>query len=62
MYEYYSEHTRFMRELMKRKPELVEEQQKGRAIWWDKPINQSEQNGFQEASVPQQGYVYQNKR
>ena len=61
MAEYYSEHTRFMRELMKRKPELIEDQRIGRAIWWDKPINFSEQNGFQEADVPQQGYVYQTK-
>jgi hypothetical protein len=62
MAEYYSEHTRFMRELMKRKPQLAEEQQKGRAIWWDKPVNASEQSGFQAASVAQQAYVYQTKR
>jgi len=34
MYE--SELTKFMREFLKRHPEEVESQRKGRAIWWDK--------------------------
>ena len=34
---YESEHTKFMREWMKAHPEEREEQQKGRALWWDKP-------------------------
>ena len=34
---YESEHTQFMREWMKNHPEELLEQQKGRALWWDKP-------------------------
>ena len=33
---YESDHTRFIRDLMDRNPKLAQEQQKGRAIWWDK--------------------------
>ena len=33
---YESEHTRFIREMKDRKPELEREQQESRAIWWDK--------------------------
>ena len=33
---YESEHTRFMRDLMEKKPQLETEQKKSRAIWWDK--------------------------
>ena len=32
---YESEHTRFMREYLKKHPEERESQQKGRAVWWD---------------------------
>jgi hypothetical protein len=34
---YESEHTKFMREWMEKHPEEKLEQQKGRALWWDKP-------------------------
>jgi hypothetical protein len=33
---YESEFTKFMRDLLKQRPQLVEEQRKGRAIWWEK--------------------------
>ena len=33
---YESEHTRFIREMKDRKPELEREQRQSRAIWWDK--------------------------
>ena len=33
---YESEHTRFMRELMEKRPDLPSKQREGRAIWWDK--------------------------
>ena len=36
---YESEFTKFMRELLQRKPQLVEDQKKGRAIWWEKKPN-----------------------
>ncbi len=34
---YKSDITRFLEELKARRPELEQEQQRGRAIWWDKP-------------------------
>ena len=33
---YVSDHTTFVRDLLAKKPALVDEQRKGRAIWWDK--------------------------
>ena len=33
---YVSEHTRFIRDLLEKKPQLEAEQRTGRAIWWDK--------------------------
>ena len=33
---YVSEHTQFIRDVIANKPEVVAEQKKGRAIWWDK--------------------------
>ena len=50
-----------MRALLKQKPQLIEEQQKGRAIWWDKTLDPQEQRGYQQARVAQAAYVYQNK-
>ena len=33
---YVSEHTKFITEVLAQKPQLVDEQKKGRAMWWDK--------------------------
>lgn len=58
MYE--SEHTRFMRELFAKKPELAAEQQRGRAIWWDRPAQSPEERRrAAEAQVRQKAYPYQ---
>ncbi len=38
MYE--SEHTIWMREWLKKHPEELEVQKTGRALWWDKPVEQ----------------------
>jgi hypothetical protein len=57
---YVSDHTRFMRELMERKPQLAQDQREGRAIWWDKtPQALAERRLMDEGRVPQQPYVYQ---
>ena len=37
---YESAHTQFMREMLEKNPEWVEDQRKGRAIWWDKKQEQ----------------------
>ena len=59
MYE--SDHTRFMRELFEKKPELALEQRKGRALWWDKELDGDEQKRNAESRVNQTPYVYQVK-
>jgi hypothetical protein len=56
---YVSDHTRFIRELQASKPALAQDQQTGRAIWWDKELDREELKRQQAARVPQQGYVYQ---
>jgi hypothetical protein len=58
---YESDHTKFMRELMQQKPQIAEEQRKGRALWWDRAIDPREQRAYAESRVQQQPYVYQNK-
>lgn len=56
MYE--SEHTKFIRELMEKNPQLAEGQQVARAIWWDKKQDIDERKRFKESEVPQKSYVY----
>ncbi len=59
---YVSEHTRFIRELLQDKPQLLEEQRKARARWWDKrPRELAEVDVMNEGRVPQPGYVYQSE-
>ena len=51
---YVSEHTTFIRQLLARDPRLVEDQKKGRAIWWDKePADLAERATMDEGRVPQ---------
>lgn len=57
-YYYESEHTKFMRDLLKERPDLLEKQKEARAIWWDKEVDREALKRFKEARVPQKGYVY----
>lgn len=60
MYE--SDFTRFLLELKQKRPNLEAEQKKGRALLWDKPPLDLDENRRDKASrVAQQAYVYQNK-
>jgi hypothetical protein len=59
MYE--SDHTRFMRELFQKKPDLAEKQRVARAIWWDRELDPDEQARFAQSKVQQGAYVYQTK-
>ena len=54
---YESEHTRFIRQMKERKPELEREQQQSRAIWWDKraPRISRPAKVMDEGRVPQAG-------
>jgi hypothetical protein len=57
---YESDHTRFIREMKERTRQLESEQQKSRAIWWDKrPHDLAERRERDEGRIPQAGYVYQ---
>jgi hypothetical protein len=58
---YESDITRMIRALLREKPHIVQEQKKGRALWWDKKIDLDTQKRIAESTVKQQGYVYQNK-
>jgi hypothetical protein len=59
---YESEHTRFIRELMKKQPDLSEKQREGRAIWWDKtPRELADEAVMDQGRVEQAGYVYDGK-
>ena len=59
---YVSEHTKFMRELMRQHPEWAEKQREARAIWWDKtPRELSEEHALDQGRVPQTPYVYSSK-
>ena len=59
---YVSEHTRFIRDLLDKKPQLETEQRVGRAIWWDKlPSELEAQREMDRSRVPQSGYVYYDK-
>ena len=59
---YVSEHTSFIRDLLERRPEIVDEQKRGRAIWWDKtPRELAEGKRMDQDRVPQPPYVYQTK-
>jgi len=56
---YESEHTLFMRELMKKNPHLVEQQKEARAMWWDKKLDKNERVAFEESKAARTGgYVY----
>jgi hypothetical protein len=59
MASYESDHTKFIRELKKKNPQMEEGQQIGQALLWDKQIDRDAQRRYQEAEVPQKGYVYQ---
>ena len=59
---YVSEHTRFIRDLLDKKPQLETEQRVGRAIWWDKlPSELEARREMDRSRVPQSGYVYYDK-
>ena len=56
---YESEHTKFMREWMAKHPEELQEQKKGRALWWDKPPQTPDAiKDSDAAKVPVKPYYY----
>lgn len=57
-YNYESDHTKFMRELLQKNPELQQKRLEARSLWWDKKLDKEEQRRFKEASEPMKPYVY----
>lgn len=55
---YESEHTKFIREMLARNPEWVEDQRRGRAIFWDRKVDLNEQKSYKEAADPPRPYPY----
>jgi hypothetical protein len=58
---YTSDVTQLIEQLKAQRPTLEAEQQKGRALLWDKSIDLEAQSQFKAARVAQQPYVYQTK-
>ncbi len=58
MANYESEHSKFMRDWLKSHPEQITEQQRGRALWWDKQQDLETLRRYNEAQVPQNSYYY----
>jgi hypothetical protein len=56
MYE--SEMTRFIRDFLQKNPQVVEQQQKNRATWWDRPQDLETWEERSQSSVPQPAYAY----
>ena len=56
---YESEHTKFIRELLQKQPDLVQKQREARAIWWDKPPRElAAERSMDQGRIPQSPYVY----
>jgi hypothetical protein len=55
---YESEHTRFMRELLAKNPDWVEDQRRGRALWWERKTPPADDLAFAEGRSAHRGYVY----
>ena len=58
---YKSDATQFIDRLKQRDPQLESRQREGRALLWDKAIDRDAQQGYRDARVEQQPYVYHNK-
>jgi hypothetical protein len=60
MYE--SDHTKFIKELKEKNPDMEQGQQAGRSLLWDKaPLSLDEQRRAAESRLRQQAYPYQTK-
>ena len=55
---YQSEATQFIRDFLAKNPQVVEQQKKNRATWWDKPQDLATLKERSDATVSQPGYVY----
>ena len=56
MYE--SETTKFLRELLDKNPQLVDQQKRNRLTWWDRPQDLETSRDHAQSEVSQPAYVY----
>lgn len=57
---YESDTTQMIKNLLEKKPQIIEERQRGRSMWWDKKLDQDTLKRNKESQVKQSPYVYQN--
>jgi hypothetical protein len=55
---YVSDLTRFIRDFLKKHPEVVDKQKRARATWWDRPQDLKENKELEQARVPKKPYEY----
>jgi len=55
---YESETTQFIRDFLKKHPEVVDKQREARATWWDRPQDFKERDRLKTAEVPKKSYEY----
>jgi len=58
MKNYVSETTQFIRDFLKKHPEVLEKQRMARATWWDRPQDFKERARLDSGTVPKKGYEY----
>ncbi|HVY06255.1 MAG TPA: DUF3460 family protein [Burkholderiales bacterium] len=58
MKNYESEATQFIRDFLRKHPEVVDKQRVNRTTWWDRPQDFKERERLIEARVPKKGYEY----
>ena len=57
---YESDTTQMIKDLLEKEPQILEERQRGRAMWWDKKLDQDTLKRNKESQIKQSSYVYQN--
>ena len=55
---YESDTTRFIRDFLKKNPEVVDKQRIARSTWWDRPQDREQRRKFEEAREPKKSYEY----
>lgn len=58
METYESDTTLFLRDLLRKHPEITEKQKLARATWWDRPYDADARDAYEEAKVPKKSYEY----
>jgi hypothetical protein len=57
---YESDTTQMIKDLLEKEPQILDERQRGRSMWWDKKLDQDTLKRNKESQIKQSSYVYQN--